>query len=77
MKTEFKDLENDWSIPDSDGNIDVPDRLMPLFNKVGFQLRFHTISGKNEVLTIAHIVQMAEKFFTGQAIDATTLKEKA
>jgi hypothetical protein len=36
---------------------------MPLFNKVGTQLRFHTISGKNEALTIAHIIQRCQKFF--------------
>lgn len=36
---------------------------MPLFNKVGMQIRFHTFSGKNEMLTIAHIVEKARQFF--------------
>lgn len=52
----------DWTEVTND-NIDVPDKLMPLFNKVGTQLRFHTISGKNEVLTVAHIIWNAQKFF--------------
>lgn len=54
----------DWSIPDEQGNIDVPDELMPLFNKIGMQLRFHTLSDKNEILTVAHILMAAQKFFT-------------
>jgi hypothetical protein len=58
-----QEIKNDWSIPDEDGNIDVPEELVPLFNKIGMQLRFHTISGKNEILTIAHIVQQSQAFF--------------
>lgn len=56
----------DFTKPDGEGNIDVPDELMPLFNKVGMQLRFHTISGENEVLTVARIVYAAYKFFNTQ-----------
>jgi hypothetical protein len=52
----------DWAF-EKDGVIDVPDDLMPLFNKVGTQLRFHTISGKSEVETVAHILWNAQKFF--------------
>jgi hypothetical protein len=52
----------DWTEV-KEGIIDVPDELMPLFNKVGTQLRFHTISGKTEVETIAHIIWNAQKFF--------------
>lgn len=52
-----------WSQADADGIIHVPDYLDPLINKVGFQLRFHTISGKNEVQTICDIVAICEKFF--------------
>ncbi len=52
----------DWTEP-INGSIDVPDELMPLFNKIGMQIRFHTISGKNEVVTIAHIIKAAQKFF--------------
>ncbi len=44
-------------------SIDVPDELMPLFNKVGMQLRLHTISGRSKVTTIAHIVEQSRQFF--------------
>lgn len=50
--------------PDENGNIDFPDELMPLFDKVGMQMRFCTISGKNESLTVAHICQISQKFFS-------------
>lgn len=56
-------MNTDWSIPEN-GSIDVPDELMPLFNKVGFQFRFVRFSGKDEVIAIAHIVQAAQKFFS-------------
>ena len=46
------------------GEIDVPDELMPLFNNVASQIRFNTISGKNEVVTIAHIVEKSRQFFS-------------
>ncbi len=59
----MKDSEGkDWSIPNSNDSIDVPDELRPLFNKLGMQLRFHTISGKNEIITIAHMVQIAVEY---------------
>lgn len=44
-------------------SIDIPDELMPLFNKIGMQLRFHKSSGKGEVETIASILWNAQKFF--------------
>ncbi len=53
----------DWNKADSDGNINIPDELDEVFNKVGMQIRFHTISGKNEVQTIADIVQGCQRFF--------------
>lgn len=56
-------MEN-WNKADKDGNIDVPDYLMPLLDKIGMQLRLHTISGKNEIQTVCDIVYLAEKFFT-------------
>ena len=37
---------------------------MPLLDKIGMQLRLHTISGKNEIQTVCDIVYLAEKFFT-------------
>lgn len=55
-------MAKDWTEV-VNGVIDVPDELMPLFDKVGMQLRFHTISGKGEVETIADIVYSAQKFF--------------
>jgi len=55
---------DDWSVPDANGNINVPDELYPLFNKLGFQFRFVLLSGKNEILAIAHAVQIAHKFFS-------------
>src|SRR5690348_10025557 len=54
----------------------VQDELMPLFNKVATQLRFHTISGKNEVLTVGDIVSVAQEFFT-QSADQQFAKLKA
>ncbi len=53
---------NDWTVP-VHGRIVVPDELYPLFNKVAFQLRFHTLSGKSEVETVADIVWIAQEFF--------------
>ena len=57
------DKQTNWSIPDENGNIDMPDELEPLFNKLGFQLRFHTISGKGEIETLAAMTYIAQKFF--------------
>lgn len=62
-----EELEKNWNEPDMDGNVNVPDYLDALTNKVGFQIRFHTISGKNEIQTICDIVYLAEKFFTDLA----------
>jgi hypothetical protein len=53
----------DWTKADKDGTIHVPDYLDPMINKVGFQMRLHTISGRNEVQVICDIVYNAEKFF--------------
>ena len=53
----------DWNKADDNGNINVPDHLDGVFNKVGMQLRFHTISGKNEIQTICDIVYGIESYF--------------
>ncbi len=58
------DEVKDWSIPDENDMLHVPDDLHPLFNKMGFQFRFVTISGKNEAIAAAHCVQIAQKFFS-------------
>ena len=55
-------IKENWTKPIKD-EIDVLDILMPLFNKVGIQLRFHKISGKNEIVTIADIVEISRQFF--------------
>lgn len=60
----MKKIPTHWSIPDDEGNIDVPDELLPLFDKISMQLRFHTISGKNEISTVADILYSAQVFFT-------------
>jgi hypothetical protein len=52
-----------WSEADENGVIHVPDYLDKLVNKVGMQIKFHTISGKNEIQTVCDIVAIAEKFF--------------
>lgn len=58
----MKDL-HDWTNPDEKGIIHVPDELDELTNMIATQLRFHTISGKSEGMTIAHIAFNAQKFF--------------
>lgn len=56
---------NDWKTEaDEKGNIQLPDELDMLFNKLGMQMRFHTISDKNEAQTVADMVWIAQKFFT-------------
>jgi len=53
----------DWNKADNNGDINVPDHLDEVVNKVGMQLRFHTISGKSEVQTICDIVYGMEAYF--------------
>lgn len=56
----------DWTIADKDGNINIPDRLDKLFNKLGMQMRFHTISGKNELQTVVDMTAIADKYSAQQ-----------
>jgi hypothetical protein len=64
IKLSMKKLEiTDWNKPDKNETIHVPDELDKVFNSVAMQIRFHTISGKNEVQTIADIVHGCQKFF--------------
>jgi len=57
-------IYEDWSTKaDKNGTIDIPDRLDKLVNKIAMQIRFHTISGKNEVQTIVDITKIADDFF--------------
>lgn len=53
----------EWTEPNEEGIINMPDELDKLFHKVGMQLRFHTISGKNEFQTIVDIVAIAQQYF--------------
>jgi hypothetical protein len=53
-----------WNKPDKDGNVDIPDYLDKLFNKLGMQMRFHTISGIPEAQAVVNMTWIAEKFFT-------------
>lgn len=53
----------DWTKVHEDGCIHVPDELDPLINKIGMQIRFHTISDKSEGETICHIAAICQKFF--------------
>ena len=59
----MSNIKENWNKPDGDV-IDVPDELMPLFNKIGTQIKFLTISGKNEVQTVADILEGTRKFFS-------------
>jgi hypothetical protein len=62
FKSKYSLTEN-WCEADKDGNINIPDHLDKLINKVGFQLRFHTISDKNEIQTVCDIVRISEEYF--------------
>lgn len=62
-KNNMSNIKENWNKPNGD-EIDVPDELMPLFNKIGMQIKFLTISGKNEILTIADILEGTRKFFS-------------
>ncbi len=58
-------MENyEWTKPDANGVINLPDELDPLFNKLGMQMRFYSISGKNELQTVVDMVAIAHKFFS-------------
>jgi hypothetical protein len=45
------------------GIVDVPDELMPLFNKIGIQFNFVALSDKNEMLAVCDTMQVAYNFF--------------
>jgi len=55
--------KGNWTEADKDGFIHVPDELDGLVNKLGFQLRFHTISDKNEIQTVCDMAWIAQKYF--------------
>jgi hypothetical protein len=56
--------ESDWNLePDGEGNIQTPEEVKELFNSIGMQMRFVTISGKNEIAAVASMVKKAWEFF--------------
>lgn len=57
------DIE-DWTAPDKNGNINVPDYLDKLVNSIAFQFRFVALSGKNEIEAVCDTAYIAQKFFT-------------
>jgi len=62
----------EWNKADAEGIIHIPDELDPLVNKIAFQIRFMTISGKNSTQTICDIAWIAQKFFSemfGKKVD--------
>ena len=62
VKTQGADII-DWTIVQPNGNIDSPDELEEIIDKVGTQLRLHTVSGKGELKTVCDIVYNCQKFF--------------
>lgn len=70
LKNEWKviDFPDGWDVPDENGNIELPGELEKLFNKLGFQLRFVTLSGKNDFLAVAHMCKNAYDFFKPKQI---------
>ncbi|MBC7486069.1 MAG: hypothetical protein H7282_04900 [Cytophagaceae bacterium] len=54
----------DWTVADKDGTINIPDELAPLFNKLGFQMRFVLLSDKNEIQAVVDMCWLAQKFFS-------------
>jgi hypothetical protein len=67
MKDE--ELNKNWNIADKNGNIDIPARLKKLFDKIGFQFRFVTLLGKNELQAIYDTVKFAENFADQQSVE--------
>ena len=62
------ETKKDWTVADKDGNINVPDRLDNLLNRIGFQLRLVTISGLNEIECLARMVKGADEHARKDAI---------
>ena len=69
--------EKDWTVADKDGNINVPDRLDNLLNRIGFQVRLITVSGLNEIECLARMVKGADEHSRKEAIKFAYWKENA
>jgi hypothetical protein len=53
---------DDWTKPDKKGNIEVPVNLERLFNRIGIQIQFVVLSGKNPIQATAHLTQIADEY---------------
>jgi hypothetical protein len=53
----------DWTTPDAEGNIHVPDAYDKLVNSIGIQMNFVLLSDKNPIQAVCDITSIAEKFF--------------
>lgn len=62
LKSKIKMKETHWSEPINEV-ISIPDELDKLYNKIGMQINFMNISGKNETQTIVDIMAITQKFF--------------
>lgn len=59
---EEKTAEKDWTTPDENGILHIPDRLDDVFNRLGHYLRVHTISGHNEIEVIAYMTRFCDEY---------------
>lgn len=66
------ETKKDWTVPDTDGNINVRDRLDNLLNRIGFQLRLVTVSSLNEIECLARMVKGADEHARKEAIKFAT-----
>lgn len=58
----MKKIDPDW--PEIiDNNINVPDELVPLLNKISTQFYFCILSDKNETLALCCMVEISRQFF--------------
>jgi hypothetical protein len=62
MKTE--DNTPNWTEPDKDGNINIPDELKPLFRELRMKLSFYGINCRNELQTVLDMTYVADKFYS-------------
>lgn len=63
-------MKNNWSEPDANGIIHMPDELDGLFNKVGMQINFMVYSDKNKIQTICDIISICQDFFKVPAFES-------
>ncbi len=69
-KTEEEKPKKWYDIDEDSKTMEIPDEIMPLFNKISMQIAFYEHSDKNRNLTIAHIIGNAQEFFTVKPSEA-------